>query len=390
MRAVFGLLLVMLGLAMAVIWMPEHHGERQLAVATDIATKGVQRSGERDAVAADRAGRTFSPHMPLLASVEPQGTRLPHTASIARVVSPEPVTRPVSPGSSIVTASLPTASVVDAVAVPVRRPAEPSLGRAAGVSEMSRDELVRNIQRELKRVGCYWGEVDGDWGTGSRRAMTTFTERVNALLPVDQPDFILLALVRGHTGAGCGGATVAQGRRSFERKAAAQPTNPEQGPQPVAGGWSTNVVAAAPSRAFEPAAATVGPAVPALAAAAVAVVAAQSQLSVQPLPGRMAVGGPQNGSGSAYVTNPPDRSPAQSAVRGATEDLAPAARTPVRDRARRAASARRSGPSAPYAYRYYPVPPASVYRPAPPRYYASAPPRRGGRNWTATFFGNHP
>jgi len=41
--------------------------------------------------------------------------------------------------------------------------------------------------------------------TGStRRAMAAFMERVNASLPLDQPDYILLALVKGHTGIACG------------------------------------------------------------------------------------------------------------------------------------------------------------------------------------------
>jgi hypothetical protein len=64
--------------------------------------------------------------------------------------------------------------------------------------------LTRDLQRELKRVGCYDGEIDGHWGTGSRVAMKTFTERVNATLPVDEPDNILLALVQGQKDKACG------------------------------------------------------------------------------------------------------------------------------------------------------------------------------------------
>ncbi|MGD9925331.1 MAG: peptidoglycan-binding protein [Pseudorhodoplanes sp.] len=64
--------------------------------------------------------------------------------------------------------------------------------------------LTRDLQRELKRVGCYAGEIDGDWGPLSKRAMSAFTSRVNAALPVDKPDAILLTLVRGHTALACG------------------------------------------------------------------------------------------------------------------------------------------------------------------------------------------
>jgi hypothetical protein len=71
--------------------------------------------------------------------------------------------------------------------------------------------LTHDLQRELKRVGCYDGEIDGHWGTGSRVAMKTFTERVNATLPVDEPDNILLALVQGQKGKACGKCPPGQG-----------------------------------------------------------------------------------------------------------------------------------------------------------------------------------
>jgi hypothetical protein len=64
--------------------------------------------------------------------------------------------------------------------------------------------LARDLQRELRRVGCYGGEVSGVWTAASRRAMKAFTDRVNAALPVDAPDPILLSLVRAHQGDACG------------------------------------------------------------------------------------------------------------------------------------------------------------------------------------------
>lgn len=72
---------------------------------------------------------------------------------------------------------------------------------AANVAD--RYELARNIQRELKRVGCYYGEIDGSWGVGSKRALTTFMDRVNASLPTSEPDYILLALIRAQPAAAC-------------------------------------------------------------------------------------------------------------------------------------------------------------------------------------------
>ena len=43
---------------------------------------------------------------------------------------------------------------------------------------------------ELRRVGCYGGELNGVWTPATRLAMKAFTERVNATLPVGDPDDI--------------------------------------------------------------------------------------------------------------------------------------------------------------------------------------------------------
>jgi hypothetical protein len=67
-----------------------------------------------------------------------------------------------------------------------------------------RAALARALQRELKRVGCYGGDVTGVWTTPSRTAMQAFIERVNASLPIDNPDPVLLSLVQGHRERACG------------------------------------------------------------------------------------------------------------------------------------------------------------------------------------------
>ena len=67
-----------------------------------------------------------------------------------------------------------------------------------------RASLARDLQLELRRVGCYGGELNGVWTPASRKAMKAFTDRVNATLPVEEPDDILLALVQAHQGEACG------------------------------------------------------------------------------------------------------------------------------------------------------------------------------------------
>jgi hypothetical protein len=56
--------------------------------------------------------------------------------------------------------------------------------------------LTKELQRQLRRVGCYSGEIDGVWTQPTRRAMQTFTNRVNATLPVERPDHVLLAILQ--------------------------------------------------------------------------------------------------------------------------------------------------------------------------------------------------
>ena len=87
---------------------------------------------------------------------------------------------------------------------PTARP--PAATAATTIEPGDRAALARALQRELKRVGCYSGEITGVWTTSSRMAMKAFTDRVNATLPIDTPDQVLLSLVQGHRDRACGTA----------------------------------------------------------------------------------------------------------------------------------------------------------------------------------------
>ena len=81
-----------------------------------------------------------------------------------------------------------------------------------------RGSLAEDLQRELARVGCYDGQINGVWTTSTRQAMKAFLERVNATLPITQPDGVLLALVQGQRVKTCGtscpsGQTLTDGGR---------------------------------------------------------------------------------------------------------------------------------------------------------------------------------
>ena len=68
------------------------------------------------------------------------------------------------------------------------------------------DILARELQRELKRVGCYHGEVHGGWNLATRRAAKDFVDRLNAMLPTVQPDPILYVMVKSKSEQVCGAA----------------------------------------------------------------------------------------------------------------------------------------------------------------------------------------
>jgi hypothetical protein len=116
--------------------------------------------------------------------------------------------RELAPMAAIEPAPLPPVTVTAWKSAVVR--VEPAVAAAAKVQAKqgtrSRVALARDIQRELQRVGCYVGEIDGVWGGGSKRAILMFMDRVNASLPTREPDVFMLSLLRGQTDDVCGSA----------------------------------------------------------------------------------------------------------------------------------------------------------------------------------------
>ena len=83
--------------------------------------------------------------------------------------------------------------------------------KLAATAPLDREGITREIQRQLKRVGCYGGAITGVWTPSVRQAMKAFTDRVNAALPVDQPDQILLAMLQSHQQVTCASCPPGQG-----------------------------------------------------------------------------------------------------------------------------------------------------------------------------------
>jgi hypothetical protein len=183
-------------------------------------------------------------------------------------------------------------------------------------SPESRYRLVVDLQQELKRVGCYWGRADGSWGSGTRHALQSFMARVNAALPSDEPDYLLLSLLKSQSGEVCGACpadqvqasggrcipqtTVAYGQPNTEATTAGAPSS--------ALPWQTTTPAPSTKPVFT--------ALP------------NSVVSTEPLPGRMAIGAP--------AVLPPvnsDYAPAAVAATDAAQPGLTAAEAPVETRA---------------------------------------------------------
>ena len=139
----------------------------------------------------------------------------------------------------------------------------------------NRNKLAHEIQQQLRRVGCYWGRIDGAWDSLTRDAMMEFTNRVNATLPLDDPDYIQLALVQSQNDEVCGacpaGESLSTSGRCIGLPITAQTvvaTQKEVLP------WKANAVpaAAAALLLFKPVPTTVA--------------------STEPVPGRMGLGAP--------------------------------------------------------------------------------------------------
>jgi hypothetical protein len=150
----------------------------------------------------DVAVRTFSPASPVFRDVIPVAT-----SEAASPSSPAAGTwtTVVSSGQAIVT---------------------PVSSSSAGDPE-TRANLASDLQRELKRAGCYGGEITGIWSAATKRAMAAFVDRANATLPINQPDYVLLALVQSHREiactAGCpAGQVAAEDGRCMPRAVVAQ------------------------------------------------------------------------------------------------------------------------------------------------------------------------
>lgn len=188
----------------------------------------------------------------------------------------------------------------------------------------SRYKLVVDIQQQLKRVGCYWGRANGAWNNSTREAMRQFTTRSNSALPVDNPDYLLLSLLKSHNGRSCGAS---------DETVAAAPAAPEVLPWKPAEAQNQQA-----TRLFTP--------VP------------TSVVTNEQLPGRMSIGGPRDFAPMTREPLIPGSQPSgdqgmasaaydPSSANSALPPSAPAAAAKPRPSKKTASSHRRASPGTP-------------------------------------------
>jgi len=77
------------------------------------------------------------------------------------------------------------------VAMAPTKEASPSM--EPGLPQLNPAKLARDLQIELKRVGCLDGEADGDWGKQSKKALKEFVRHAKLSIASDEPSEDALA-----------------------------------------------------------------------------------------------------------------------------------------------------------------------------------------------------
>jgi class 3 adenylate cyclase len=112
-----------------------------------------------------------------------------------------------------------------------------ALGTAAesnvpDVASTEPEALIRVVQTELKRVGCYSGSIDGQWGSRSREALADFAGFTKLSLPTDEPTSEALQAIAGEKSRvcplQCSADEIEANGRCIARASPNKPSNPNK------------------------------------------------------------------------------------------------------------------------------------------------------------------
>lgn len=394
-----GMMLVVAGVAAATYLAPSQTDE-------------ARRSGANSSAAVAPAARPAAPVT--TASVTEAVKPTPQIVPPAPVAATRPSldsaaaapAAPVPAPQRITIVPAPKTAAVEATPAPTPMLRRPS---ASKIDDSARKSLTQDLQRELKRVGCYDGEINGEWSAQSRNAVKAFTDRVNATLPIDEPDHILLTLVQGHSARACGRACPQGQTASAIGKCVPQtvtagvaPPRPEQ---------AKPEKAVKPARVETKSIARVEPATPRtpeIVAPSIArlptrpietpaPVAAGVTPPAEPLPGRMAVGAmaPDRVEDTSIPAKPAKPEQATKGTPPQKVAAVPNVQNEAQPEAKPEPKSTETSTPRPVSRRVANIPPPIVYVPAPrqryaPTYYAPsafiAPPPRAAPRFGPSIF----
>jgi hypothetical protein len=97
----------------------------------------------------------------------------------------------------------PPPTTVAALPTPATTPTPPPTTNAAGVPPPDREALTKSLQRELSRVGCNPGAVDGVWGGQTSEALKNFGRHAKVKVQSDEPTPAALEAVTARKDRAC-------------------------------------------------------------------------------------------------------------------------------------------------------------------------------------------
>jgi hypothetical protein len=137
---------------------------------------------------------------------------VPPSAKPDEVPAPAPAAQPVKAAET-------TKDVPSQLQTSATMPPAP----AAAASDGPDTRLAASIQTELKRLGCYYGDIDNEWSRSTRRAVRRFARRTDGGVDDSRPSQQMLTMLRGYESNGQCRTVVRAGEQpAAEKEASAQ------------------------------------------------------------------------------------------------------------------------------------------------------------------------
>lgn len=130
-------------------------------------------------------------------AVEPAGSSTNSTPATTSAPSPSQPANAATPEEATKLAAT-EGTAAEEPAPEAAKTTEAPLPQAA-----SRQELAQDMLAELKRIGCYFGRIDGNWSGRSQLALERFNRLASLELPLDEPQQASLDALKGWKGPHC-------------------------------------------------------------------------------------------------------------------------------------------------------------------------------------------